>query len=342
LSDKTDRLLIEKKVKEARSFSKDPIKHYVRMHSWLKYAKRRHEFLQKETKKSTALRYLTLCGSDAIDIFHLYKNGILYWDGKSFPDVCFCESDPGSFADARSKLGGTTGVQNTFEEMILNSNKANTIFPFDLINLDFSGGCIPKNEPPFSDTLRAIEKIYKIQDRSFTLFVTFKADRSQDNAKAIRELEQTLEENIAKHKQFADLYIQNVKHPPDQLSKSDYCEFLARSFPKIVFGFAAPQKFKGTLAEVLRYQRKAHSKKYEIVKFIFEFDYLKPKTLKDGAKLAGSASNRYLDSICTGVSENILDVAYLLEQVGKNSVQKDLREVMARMKDMVPYAFVTG
>ena len=157
--EENERLLVEKKYQLTQIWATDIVKHFVRLTGWITYADSRLN--QKKSKHGNSVRglkYFTLCGSDVIDIFHLYSHGLLYYDGRSFPDVVFCENKEEAFADASRRLGRTHGFQAQFESCIRNNQNFQNQFPFDLVNLDFTGVCFPKSEPPYSETLQALTK----------------------------------------------------------------------------------------------------------------------------------------------------------------------------------------
>ena len=101
--------------------------------------------------------------------------------------------------------------------------------------MDFTGSCIPDyDKEPYSQTLRAIETLIKLQhreQRSFELFLTFKAQRSRDNKQAIKELRELLGENLSAV-DVKQIFLDNFDSI-DNLEKS-YHNFLLVTIPKLI------------------------------------------------------------------------------------------------------------
>jgi hypothetical protein len=337
-----DRSASHEKFTFAHLMATDPLKHYVRMRVWLPSAKTRYEKTVEQNGIKRGLRYLTLCGAEAIDVFHLYKNGLLAHNERLFPDVFFVEYNDEAFLDASRLLSGR-GLQGRFEELVLRPSDLLKEFPFDLINLDFTGVCIPRNEPPFSDTLRAIEKIFYLQgERNFTLLVTFKADRSRENDEAVGELVQVLEENIGEYLEYSDIYGQKFASKPRALSAGDYKVFLCTAIPKLVLSLGFNQGFEGSMEGVCYYSRTTKSRKYDIVKFAFSFDRPIAKTIREKTRIAKDKEYRYKRAVCSALKADQIDAEQSMEKEGTtDQVKADLKEVLElreRMDRFLPHA----
>jgi hypothetical protein len=140
----------EGKSVEVHELFRDPQKHYVRVYGWVSVARNRLSALGQQ--RQYGLRYLTLCGKDAIDILLFKREGLIRDDGRGFPSVYYIENYYSSFAEVRPLLGRTSGKRISFEDLVNQGWFERLVReqPFDVINLDFSGNCFPIEDPPFS------------------------------------------------------------------------------------------------------------------------------------------------------------------------------------------------
>jgi hypothetical protein len=295
----------------------DATKHYVRVEGWERYARIRLQKVQRDNPTAEGLRYFTLCGSEAIDVFQLRKEGLLRVAGTSTPDVVFCENSPGPFLDASRRLRGSKGYPDLFEDLVLNGNRFDRHYPFDLYNLDFTGVALPKSEAPFSKTLRAIEKVITKQGGhqcDFTLFVTFRPDRSGENDEAVLELIEELKVNIVEYLEYRDLYDRRIGLDPAALAASNYTEFLARAFPKLVLSLSMQHGFDGNVREIFKYSRPYEGGSFDIIKFIFEFEVPRGKNIKEKTQIARMNQYRYKVSVCGALTTAVRDVQKALAE----------------------------
>src|SRR2546426_11294437 len=218
---------IEKKSAEVSNLYMDAMKHYVRVFGWTSAAKKRLALV-----RNRKLKYFTLCGRQAIDVFLFHQAGLIDFDGKGFPGVCFCESNNSAFASAHEVLGRTLCWRMDLQDLVEEHSFADQI-PFDIINLDFSGTCFPLTDDPFSSTLKSIRAIIELQKRyDFDLFVTFRAQRSHDNEKAIAELKENMEHNFECYSSLREEFEKRTSSPLDQLAEKAYADFLLITIPK--------------------------------------------------------------------------------------------------------------
>lgn len=249
-------------------------KHTVRYNYWLPSA----QLLIKE--KGRKLRYFTLPGKWAWDIFLFEKFDIVEKDGKGFPYVRFCDNNYQFYTEAKSLLGNTTGIFANFEDVVLKDNrKFWDGFPYDIYNLDFCGTCFPDSQPPFSNTFRAIDKILMKHSESkksfpFLIFLTLKAKEDETNLDTISDFKENIKEN-RKNIEFKDL-INTIIPDIDILINKRFEDFIFICLPKII-SYLAQNYCNVYLNQRIKYYRDA--KGYYITKFIFRFDYKKP-TLK--------------------------------------------------------------
>jgi hypothetical protein len=173
-------------------------KHCARFYGWLPATKK--FTADKKTKK---LKYLSLCDTNAIDIFMLEMAGVLTRDENQFlTDVIICEKDSDKIPEiiqvVRPPLKEAI-IQGKIQKLLLfeddaqtrdidpdndvrsrklrlklnlkkNAQKLKNHFPFDLINFDPWESLLRPN----SEIFRAFEKIFELQQpiNSFLLFAT--------------------------------------------------------------------------------------------------------------------------------------------------------------------------
>ena len=205
----------EEKQRDTRRHYTDPEKHFVRKHVWEPAALAR---LQKvQNREERRLNYFTLCAEKAIDVLYFAKENIIENNnGVGYPSVAFCESYQDIYEIITTNLGRTRGILARFEDLVLDrsselSMEFYKILPFDIYNLDFTGMCFPRGEPPFSRTLDAIVTLIEEMGRShhqhgFDMFFTFRAQRSEENEEAIRDLRENLNENRQTYKWYNEIF----------------------------------------------------------------------------------------------------------------------------------------
>jgi hypothetical protein len=244
---------------------RDPIKHAARELLWLPEAKSLRE------KKKGYLKYFTLPGKWAWDIFFFERNGILEKRGRGFPHVRFCDNNRESYATAKKLLGNTIGKRGNFEDVVLKGRKEFwDEFPYDLYNLDFCGTCLPDEQPPFSDTFEAITTIMEnhVSQRyfPFSLLLTMKALADETNITAQEELKANIETNRA-DACFAD-EINKVIPDTERFVRVNFADFILISIAKIVCHLA-----KGHCDVEIRNRAKypRQNGAYFITKFVFRF-----------------------------------------------------------------------
>lgn len=266
------------KPQEVFDLSRDPVKHYVRIHGWVNMARQRLTKLRNMgIQREYGLRYFSLCGKDGIDIFLFKREELIQDDGRGFPSVFYCELYYANFAEVKPMLGRTQGARRTFEDLVHQRWFKDRVkkYPFDVVNLDFSGSCFPWQDHPFSRTLKAIYSLIALQKGyAFDLFVTFKALRSAENEEAIQELVANMERNFDQLNGVEERFRVRFNVSPRELREGDYGQFLLATFPKIIFGFGSNQGFRVGCPQKFLYRRSPPSPKpaYQIVKFLFSLE----------------------------------------------------------------------
>ena len=257
----------EKSIEAYREFN-DPEKHAARKLIWLPEAK----YLKE--KKRRYLKYFTLPGKLAFDIFFFEMNGILEHNERGFPDVRFCDNNRVSYATAKKLLGKTIGIRKNFEDLVLNNRGIFwDNFPYDIYNLDFCGTCFPDEQPPFSDTFEAISKIIEEHTHQnsfpFDIFLTMKALNSEMKAEAREQLMGNIETNrlIREFSSKINLIIPDV----NTFVESNFVDFLIISIPKLICHLASTLCNMEVIsrAKYIRHNRSIGN--YHIVKFVFRF-----------------------------------------------------------------------
>jgi hypothetical protein len=263
-----------------RDFS-DGVKHEARLKLWLPCLEQLHNDLGRQ------LKYFTLPGPRAFDVVLWDMKGLLGSDGKGYPGVCFCESNPEHFAKAKSILGNTRGILGNFEEVILSPDRKKyeafeAGFPYDVYNLDFCGTCFGKEgDPPVSKTFEAITKLIgrhanKHNPQPFLLFVTVKIDRAEMNHQVVEEFKCNILNNVLLDSSgsLGNLVGGNV----ETFASNNFEMFIMVSVPKSVAHQLVGARSRVIVKELRRcvYSRGS----YQIGKFVMRMDRGKPSLVQ--------------------------------------------------------------
>lgn len=329
------------KCKDVLDFSRDPVKHYVRVNGWLQTAQARLARLNAlGTQRDFGLRYLTLCGKDGIDIYLFNREGLLSDNGRGFPSVFYCESYRGNYVRVKELLGNTRSHLGKIEELINREwfNKFITENPFDIVNLDFCGSCFPRADPPFSSTLRSITKIIEFQKgNEFDLFITFKALRSAENNAAVNELVENMDRNFSENNEIKQKFYTCFENmAPNEMLENNYGLFLLATFPKIIFGFGSANDFVVKCPHKFIYQRtNNHRINYQIVKFIFSFENISRSTeFSQASRRTAELAARYVDSTLNDFEVVPLDVNNTVsnDNTLRNKLKEDCKSILESRK----------
>lgn len=269
---------IERRRRRAKSSYKDAKKHFVRVDGWLPV------FRAYARQKARAVHYLTLCAKDAIDVRYFRIKGVLEYDDKqkAYPTVSFIERDPQDYAIIAESLGTTKlGIRGDLEEILVrpdenpnNSSKLRRSFPYDIINLDLTGEVVREGDPPYSQTIRAIEKIIELQHgancQSWHMFLTFRACPETANHEADQELRHIIEANL-ENAQAREAY--GNRPAPEDLLGAQYEEFLRIGIIKFLASSASHRGYACSLENSYVYSREPRDggPHYHIVKLIVRF-----------------------------------------------------------------------
>ena len=255
------------------------MKHYVRVWGWLPAVQRRAEYKRRFNRRTSGLRYFTLCGADILDVKFLAAKGLLERNMRGYPGVAFCECESETYAEAATKLGATLlPLKMTFEEAV-SRGKLDNYYPFDVYNLDFSRSCFPQNEPPTSQTIDAVTKVIAKQSEKkapFDLFFTFVAGYGIENQAVLRILSTYMEDNFAENPSLRQSFEKKFGMRLDELVRRRYHEFILVTFPKLIAFIGQDYGFSMTYMQRFWYKRERNELQgtytYYITKFVFSFD----------------------------------------------------------------------
>jgi len=305
-----------------RRMYRAPIKQYVREYGWLAAARRRKTAL----KKNRDLRYFTLCSLEAIDIKTLCKYGILSREATGYLSTFACEWDK-ELVEEIARVVGSNFWSGAFEDFVskLYSNgnslrdklKEQNLFPFDIYNLDFTGSCIPDDQPPYSETLEALTRLIDLQhkeEQDFDIFLTFRAKEEKDNEEAIEQLVTLLNDNCEKYPEAKKALDKNYSNV-DVLRSAKYEHFLAIAIPKFLSGIAKDHRYKLNISPSYKYKRKDPSgDPYYITSTILSLEYIHDtrsgtlSKLNDPPILDKIQNTYYPDSIIEILNHDVIDV----------------------------------
>jgi len=249
----------------------DILKHEARLKLWLPALRELKEILGRK------LKYFTLPGPKAYDVIKWKEEELLEFDGRGFPEVCFCEKDPNNYTNAKRILGNTRGIKGRFEDIIQNRRDSKykpfwELFPYDVYNLDFCGSWF-EDEEPLSQTFISIINLINVhvakrKSNRFIIFLTIRIDRSRINPRVIDDLKNNLQDNLSRP-EFSDVCtIDNIEN----FIKAKFHDFILISIPKLLAFKIIPQtrRFSGKITKLKRgyYSRN----NYHIGKFVLAID----------------------------------------------------------------------
>jgi hypothetical protein len=194
---------------------RDVEKQHVRIDLWLRMAKR------LAAKLKRPLRYFTLPSYYRLDVSLFLRENLLevtrkHDDGSPAEVyVAAVEYDPAKFGRMQThrpafRLFGLTTVEDILvDQHCKYYGQLSELFPFDIINLDLTTSLTPKHEGPYSRTMQAIDAILQRQTGApddWALFLTFRNVFSDWEPRAVEQLLNNLDENIAAHPKVRDAF----------------------------------------------------------------------------------------------------------------------------------------
>ncbi len=327
---------IERRRKKAKSTYTDIKKHYVRLNGWLPV------FQRYSRLRGGTVRYLTLCAKYAIDVRYFRHKGLLPYDPeqKSYPTVTFIEKDAQDYAIIAEGLGTTgLGIKGDLEEILVkpeedpeNAEKLRESFPYDIINLDFTGEVVRSYDPPYSQTIRAIERIIDLQHAAdcpeWHVFLTFRACAQTANHEADDELRAIMEGNL----QNAPAHAAYLPRPePRELVREHYEEFLRIGVTKFLASSSSQRGYGCNLENSYIYPRNPEGDPaYHIVKLIVEF-----RAIRKARNLPNPHQTRtaYEDAVQRIFASKAVDVSSrLVDPRERQILRADLRPVLVELE----------
>jgi hypothetical protein len=296
----------------------NPQKWFVR-YRWLIHAKRR----AKKNGRGT-LKLLTLPGVECFDVRLLYDNNLLDVSPTGFKNcVAYCEINYERFARIGNLLPNALRLHDSYENTIgvgrLGfSSRADRWFPFDIINLDFTGPGFRQPGKDASTTAEAILKTFRLQKIkrcSFSLFLTLPADPRNDTYQGKQELATCLNENLAAEQtqEFTQLfrskyplYNRNSPHPYDTIN---YHDFLLVTVPKIIIKFGIDEWFQVCCEEKMTYVGEGHQTR--MVSFCFTCEYIGRPPGYGGTPRTEDMN--YPSDIARMIRKKVIDINQLFE-----------------------------
>lgn len=254
---------------------RDLKKHYVRMKGWLP------ALASYRQETGGRVRYLTLCGKEAIDVRYFAQKDVLQRNEamNAYPGLTFIEANDEDYAIIAETLGRVRlSIRARLEDALLDSshishNDLVSSFPYHVLNLDFCGSIVPKEDHPFSETLQCIDRVVELQAREaatrWHLFLTFRAQRSKANEEANNQLREIVDGNLDQD-QAKQAY--GVRPTPNELLESCYPEFLRISIAKFLANCAMKHSFAANMESSWTYSRQEGE--YHIVKLILALSLL--------------------------------------------------------------------
>lgn len=291
-----------------------PEKWFIR-EKWLNFALNR-----KSKNKRKFIRLLTLTSIKAYDITFLCEKGLIQTTetGYSPESIAFCERDPERFTRVYNTLPGARAYQGTFEEFVGAGDigftkRARKWFPFDVVNLDFSGPMFRHEGRNTSKVMDAILKMFLIQDfmkQSFTLFLSLPAVKGWDDDAGKKQLFDCLNVNLTSKEttKFKEVFEQ--KYPLKKINR--YYEFLLVIVPKLMIKYGQTKNFDVNCLG--RYTYIGESAKTKMVSFMFDCEYRGLSNGYGGENPSSVLSKVYPDRVLKIIEQDYVDINQMFEK----------------------------
>jgi hypothetical protein len=211
-----DELNAEKLREREREYT-DIEKHWVRSKVWLKAVK---EVAQEAKERhGRGVRYFTLPGFHRLDVGLLLRESLLdvYPNDPNCVYVAGFEADPSKFGrmagrSPKFKLLANCSVESALTDaQNVYYSELQSLFPFDVVNLDLTTSLTPQHEGPYSKTMQAINTVFKRQSEhpgKWALFLTFRNLHSDWEALALSQLFENLQKNIGDYPAVRDAFLE--------------------------------------------------------------------------------------------------------------------------------------
>jgi hypothetical protein len=305
-----------------------PEKRYVRNH-WLQAATKR-----KKSNNVEHINYLTLPGKNRHDVLLLKDIIKETKTGYDKDSLTFIEKDIGTYVDIRNKLPGAIDFRCTFERFIeraldskrilpTDSEKYDPLkcFPYDVVNLDFTGSVFNHGNKEISPQMKAIHGLFEIQSfrrRSFTLFLTStgikKADDDPGRIAVNNAIEETFNDpNFKEFKETFDNRFPNVMPPYNYMHINNqllkYKDFLLIGVPLIIINYGFSNKFDTKCVNRFFYVGEGNTAL--MLSFIFECEYI--SSFDYGGRSRQTIINDQPQRLC-GIFDHLVDIKTLFKE----------------------------
>jgi len=278
-----------------------PEKKYKR-DSWFTFAQ------QRKTKNTVQnINYLTFPGINCHDIIKLkslLKTTPIGYDKES---LTFIEKGLEAITDIRDKLPGARFYPGFFEDFVKDAWDGRAIqrppsveltnyfefFPYDVINLDFTGSAFYHEDRPVSPQMAAINTLFELQSlkhKSFTLFLTFSGVRWKDDDRGRDEVNNAIhicldnEENSQFKTKFNEIYRGGSPYysvPENNHRALTYKDFLLVGIPIIIINYGFSKNFNVSCKK--RFCYKGEGNRAIMVSFIFDCEFVDTSSYDDGS-----------------------------------------------------------
>jgi len=339
------------------NWSRDRVKHYVRLHGWCPACKHRARAVRAvRARNAEPLRYFTLCAAAAVDVFMLDRLDILPRDNATNRlRVYWCESNGREYADIEDQVGGI-GFLGKLEDILLfeddddtrnytlddepplevrrklilkdRNSRLREAFPFDILNLDFCGQFFPPHSPVSSPMLRSIDRIMEWQAQAgtvtcpaFTLLLTT-CVRRDGNPEAMDELTERLRGNLEESGAFKESYSRSFGDlDPRSLRSDSLPTFFALSFPKAIASSALERDWCAVHEDTFLYERRPNQprKSYWMLSWIAHFERLDKPASRIGRSRFQDQSAQYERAITAIIEKGYVNVR---EELRTRSVEE--------------------
>jgi hypothetical protein len=151
-------------------------------------------------------------------------------------------------------------------QAIMNGNTS--IFPVDMVNLDYDG-CISKINVPISETIERIFQYQARHSKSFSFFMTWPHTEDDDLENYKQQLRNIINDNLTDPtaKAFQDQFNQTFK----TMAGLNYEQLSIIGMVKIILRNSALRKYRVTNSEMLAYGGKASRKRMFSILLNFQF-----------------------------------------------------------------------
>lgn len=300
------------------NYNTDPVKHFVRAKGWLPAFRTIKNFVDREVrekKRTERCKYLTFCAVQAVDVFMLEQSRYIHRDTntKRLNNVYFCETELESFSAIKQMIGAAdNGFYGDFKKIVLQDIEEDlgggddpfdepsseedreklrlksvkkqliSVFPFDVINLDFYGNFFPHSEDRYSDSCLAFKEVLALQKKPsvegyncnrFLMYLTVYTPvrDTQINMQAMNVLKTTLGQNLG-YDQFRNAFQAKFGH----INTNDidfYLQFILGFTKQIVFRESYPLGWQPIIKDIFCYERfkPGNGEDYKLASFVIEF-----------------------------------------------------------------------